>query len=223
MQVHPHCQYKTYIWEFPVRLSHWVNVLSIVVLALTGLFIGSPRSLALNPSQYIMGWVRLIHFTTAYILTISMAIRVYWSFVGNRYASYRGFFPALTADGRSRMKEIFNYYTFRSRKVPEIEGHNPMAATAYFGVFLCYLTMIFTGFALYAEHAPQGIMHRLLGFMYMLFSNQGMRLTHHITMWLILSFVINHIYSAWLMDIKERDGEISSIFSGSKFITRKEN
>ena len=223
MQRNPHCQYKTYIWEFPVRLSHWINVLSIVILSLTGLFIGSPRTLALTTSQYVMGWVRLIHFTSAYIFTISVVMRVYWSFVGNRYASYRAFFPALTAEGRGKLRAVFNYYIFRSYKTPEIEGHNPLAATAYTGVFLCYVTMILTGFSLYAEHAPRGGMHRLLGFMYALFSIQGIRLTHHVTMWLILTFVINHIYSAWLMDIKERDGEMSSIFSGSKFITRKEN
>jgi len=31
--------------------------------------------------------------------------------------------------------------------------------------------------------------------------------------------VINHVYSAWLMDIKEKGGEISSMFSGYKFTT----
>lgn len=32
-----------------------------------------------------------------------------------------------------------------------------------------------------------------------------------------------HIYSAWLMDVKEQSGEISSMFSGYKFVARKQD
>jgi Ni/Fe-hydrogenase 1 B-type cytochrome subunit len=66
-------------------------------------------------------------------------------------------------------------------------------------------------------------MHRILGFMYAMFSNQGMRLFHHFSMYLIFGFVVNHIYSAWLMDIKEHGSEISSMFSGYKFTVKKED
>ena len=103
----------------------------------------------------------------------------------------------------------------------------PFGSSDYFMhlINLCFLAcigalglMILTGFSLYAEHAPGGIMHKSLGFMYALFSNQGMRLAHHASMWLIFGFVINHIYSAWLMDIKEHGSEISSMFSGYKSV-----
>jgi Ni/Fe-hydrogenase 1 B-type cytochrome subunit len=216
------CQYRVYLWELPVRINHWANVLSIITLSLTGLFIGSPRTLGLSPSAYVMGWVRFVHFTAGYIFAVSVFMRIYWSLVGNRYASWRGFFPFLTREGRQQMLEVFRYYIFLSPKVPETEGHNPMAASAYVAAFFCYLTMLVTGFALYAEHAPGGIMHTLFSPLYLLFSNQGLRLTHHLVMWLIFGFIINHIYSAWLMDVKERAGEISSIFSGAKFIHRRE-
>jgi hypothetical protein len=33
---------RKYVWEFPVRLCHWLNVLSITVLFATGLYISSP-------------------------------------------------------------------------------------------------------------------------------------------------------------------------------------
>jgi Ni/Fe-hydrogenase 1 B-type cytochrome subunit len=41
-------------------------------------------------------------------------------------------------------------------------------------------------------------------------------------MWLLLGFVIYHVYSAWLMDVKERNGTISGIFSGDKYIEPKD-
>ena len=210
--------YEKYVWEIPVRVTHWVNVLSIVTLSITGFYIGTAKTLAMSPSQYIMGTVRFVHFVAGYALAVSVLSRIYWMFAGNKYASWREFFPVLTRDGRRHMWETFKYYTFIDRKAPHTVGHNSLAGTAYSVVFFLYLVMILTGFSLYSEHAPQGVMHKALGWMFMLFSNQGMRLTHHCVMWLLIGFAIHHFYSAWLMDVKERGGVMSSIFSGYKAV-----
>ena len=212
---------KRYIWELPVRMSHWVNVLSIVILAITGYFIGNPASFGSSASDYTMGWIRFVHFVAAYAFTVSVVSRLIWSLIGNKYAGWREFFPFLTADGRKNMVQMLRYYMFIDRKIPETVGHNSVATTAYFVLFLFYILMILTGFALYAEHAPNGMMHSVLAPMYSLFSNQGMRLAHHLSMWMILGFVINHIYSVILMDIKGGDGEIQSMFTGHKISVKE--
>ena len=128
----------------------------------------------------------------------------------------------MTREGRHKMLTALKYYTFISKKVPAAPGHNALAGTAYSVVFLLYLTMIGTGFALYSERAPNGILHKATGWMFMLFSNQGMRLTHHCVMWFLIAFAIHHVYSAWLMDVKEKGGVMSSIFSGYKAVRSKE-
>lgn len=33
---------RIYVWEIPVRLTHWVNALSIVMLSFTGYYIARP-------------------------------------------------------------------------------------------------------------------------------------------------------------------------------------
>ena len=214
--------YEKYVWEVPVRVTHWVNVLSIIILAMTGIFIGTPKTLALDPSQFIMGWIRFVHFVAAYVFSVSFLARIYWMFKGNGYANWREFFPILTDEGRRNMMETFKYYAFIGKKAPHTVGHNALAGSAYTGVFFLYLVMICTGFALYSERAPQSLMHKLTGWLFVLFSNQGMRLTHHMAMWFLIGFVIHHIYSAWLMDIKERGGVMSSIFSGYKAVKGKD-
>ena len=214
--------YEKYVWEVPVRVTHWVNVLSIIILAVTGIFIGTPKTLALDPSQFVMGWIRFVHFVAAYVFSVSFLARIYWMFKGNRYANWREFFPILTDEGRRNMMETFKFYTFISKKAPHTVGHNALAGLTYSAVFFLYLVMICTGFALYSERAPQSIMHKLTGWLFVLFSNQGMRLTHHMVMWFLIGFVIHHVYSAWLMDIKERGGVISSIFSGYKAVKGKD-
>lgn len=215
-------KFKRYIWELPVRWCHWTNVLSIAILSVTGFLIGNPYTLGSSTSDFTMGWIRFVHFSVAYLFTVSVISRVIWSFIGNRYSSWREFFPLMTEAGRAKTVKMLRYYMFVDKQVPETVGHNPLATAAYVVLFGLYSVMILTGFALYARHAPYGDMHKVLGFMYTLFSDQGMRLTHHISMWFIFGFVVNHIYSAWLMDIKEHGGEISSMFSGYKFTVKKE-
>lgn len=214
-------KYKHYIWELPVRICHWINVFSIVILAVTGFFISSPYNVGSSASSFSMGWIRFVHFVAAYVFVVSVVSRVIWSLIGNNYASWREFFPFLTVAGREKMIKMLRYYMFLDKKVPETFGHNPMATTAYIILFGLYMLMILTGFALYAQHAPGGVMHKSLGFMYMIFSSQGMRLAHHLGLWFVAGFIINHVYSAVLMDIKEHDGEISSIFSGFKYRIKK--
>jgi Ni/Fe-hydrogenase 1 B-type cytochrome subunit len=48
---------------------------------------------------------------------------------------------------------------------------------------------------------------------------QMTRLIHHLLMWAILAFMLHHVYSALLVDHTERNGLMSSIFSGYKFVT----
>jgi Ni/Fe-hydrogenase 1 B-type cytochrome subunit len=213
-------KFKRYVWELPVRICHWTTMLAIIILSVTGFLIGTPFSFGSSASDFTIGWIRFIHFVAAYAFTLSLLSRIFWSFVGNRYSSWREFFPFITPEGREKMVKMLRYYMFIDRETPETIGHNPLATTAYVVLFCLYIGIIFTGFALYSLHAPGGFMHRSLGFMFAIFSNQGLRLLHHLGMWLIAGFVINHIYSVWLMDIKEQGSEVSSMFSGFRFTVK---
>ena len=39
----------------------------------------------------LMGWVRYIHFFFAFIFVINLMFRLYWSFVGNKFATSNPF------------------------------------------------------------------------------------------------------------------------------------
>ncbi|HWI40796.1 MAG TPA: Ni/Fe-hydrogenase, b-type cytochrome subunit [Verrucomicrobiae bacterium] len=220
--MHKNCLYEKYVWEVPVRVTHWVNFLSIIILSLTGIYIGAPKSLAHGASQYVMGWVRFVHFVAAYAFAVSVVSRVYWAFAGNRYASWREFVPFTRKAGRRQMADTLKYYLFLNKKAPHTVGHNTLAGTAYLAVFTLYFVMIVSGFALYAQASPGSVMHRLTAWTFHVFSNQGLRLTHHMVMWFLIAFAIHHVYSSWLMDIKERGGVMSSIFGGYKAVKMKE-
>jgi len=211
-----------YVWEWPVRLTHWVNFIAIVVLSVTGFYIGHPFYTATVTAQYIMGWNRFIHYVFAYLFTVSVISRIIWAFLGNGYASWRVFFPWASREGRRNMVGTFKFYTFLEKKVPYVVGHNALAAMAYFVVFLLFLTQIATGFALYSQFAPGGFWDTLFGPLLAAFGAQALRLTHHLIMWLLIGFSIHHVYSSWLMDVMEKNGTLSSIFGGYKFVEPKD-
>ena len=65
---------SVYVYQAPVRVWHWVNALSLVVLCLTGYFIGSP--LPTQPGEasanYLMGYIRFAHFSAGYVFAVGL-------------------------------------------------------------------------------------------------------------------------------------------------------
>ena len=208
---------RVYVWEVPVRIFHWAHVASIAVLAFTGYYIGHPFITV--PSEtaqtYLMGWMRAIHFVSAFVFGLGFLARVYWFFVGNRYASWREWIPVSRERWAFFWKQ-FKYYIFLERERPLYPGHNPVAGLSYAVVGLMILIQGLTGFALYAEPYSGGFWRAAFGWLLDLFGNQTLRMIHHTLMWLFAAFFIVHLYMAVLGEIEEQNATITSIVSGVK-------
>lgn len=209
--VHP-----VYVWETPVRLTHWVNVLAILVLSATGLYIGAPF---LPGGAAVMTWMRAVHRLATWVFVASLALRTYWAFAGNRWASWRALVPYLSAAGRREAAEMALYYVFLRRRPPPVVGHNALAGIAYAAVVALMLVEVATGVALQALETP-GWRTALFGWLVALLGVPTVRLVHHLGMWLLLGFAIHHTYSAVLIDIEEHNGLVTSMVSGYKFLRR---
>ena len=213
---------RVYVWEIPVRLTHSVNVACIVVLSFTGYYIGNPYvqvSAREAYGPYFMGIMRFIHLLFAYVFVASLALRTYWAFfAGNKWASWRALIPFLTPEGRGKLRQALQFYTFRRREPPTVLGHNALAGFTYAVIVLLYFLQTLTGFALHAQANPGGIWWTLTGWVFLIVDNQTVRLVHHMIMWLLIAFALHHVYSAFLVDAEEANGLMSSIFSGWKFI-----
>jgi Ni/Fe-hydrogenase 1 B-type cytochrome subunit len=217
-------QAQVYVWDLPVRLTHWINVFAILVLSITGYYIANPFVSAHNSTvpifQYLMSTVRFVHFVTAFIFTASVLFRVYWSFVGSKYARWPQFLP-VNSGRRRALGKMLGYYTFLRKAPPAQVGHNPLAGITYVGLYVLFALQIATGFALYSLPFHDGIWKTLFGWMVVVFGAQPLRLIHDIIMYLIIAFTIHHVYSAVLIDIEERSGLVSSIITGRKSLTRE--
>ena len=118
--------------------------------------------------------------------------------------------------------DAMKFYTFMSKKPPYAVGHTATAGLAYLFVFLLFAFQIVTGFALLSVSAPGAIKTLLGGWLLGAMDLQTIRLFHHLVTYLMIAFFLVHIYiSAWL-DSAEKNGLMSSIFSGYKFVSGKE-
>jgi Ni/Fe-hydrogenase 1 B-type cytochrome subunit len=211
-----------YVWELPVRITHWVNVLSILVLSLTGYYISNPffgtRGPAVN--EYLMGTIRFIHFAVAFVFTVSVIFRLYWAFVGNRFARWTQFAPVRRGRRRA-LGKMLGYYTFLRRDPPAEIGHNPLAGVTYIGIYVLFALQIATGFALYSLPEPNGFWRFAFGWIIVWIGVPYVRLAHDLIMFLLIAFTIHHVYSSVLIDIEERSGLVSSIVTGYKTLTRR--
>ena len=101
---------RVYVWVVPVRLTHWLIVASIAVLAVTGIYIGNPFITVEGEAtrHFVMGTVKSVHFTAAMVFIVSVFARVLWMFAGNPYARWHQFLP-LT---RRRIAGLWNTLSF---------------------------------------------------------------------------------------------------------------
>ena len=209
---------RLYVWQAPVRITHWVTVASIVILSLTGGYIADP--FLVPPGGSVMTTVRFIHLLAALALLAAGLVRTVWLLVGNRFARWSAFIPT----SRFQATEIFRqagFYAFLRKEIPKVLGHNQLAASAYVLLFVLLIFETLTGFVLYgvlgAEPAAT-----MFGWVRELVGLQTIRLVHHLAMWGILAIALFHIYSCVLVDNIEKNGLLSSIIGGFKFPTREE-
>jgi Ni/Fe-hydrogenase 1 B-type cytochrome subunit len=210
---------SVYVYEAPVRFWHWINALSIVVLCLTGYFIGRP--LPTMPGEasdhFLMGYIRFAHFAAGYILAVGLLGRIYWAFVGNHHARELFSVPIFQRVYWQEVAGMLRWYAFIAPRPGRYVGHNPLARFAMFFVFvLTCIFMVFTGFALYGEGSQAGSwQERLFGWVIPLFGqSQDVHSWHRVGMWAMIVFVILHIYAAIREDIMGRQSVVSTMISG---------
>lgn len=218
----PSGDYKwVYLWGLPIRAMHWIAAICIVVLAVTGFYIGKPAFLTQGEasSHFLMGYVRLAHFIAAGALVATGIVRVYWLLAGNKFERLSALFPVRPRDWANMVRQAKYYLMIQPEKAPHYLGHNPMQQMSYTGVYLLVLLMATTGFAMYGQSNPDGVWWMLFSWVGPLFGGiQRVRFVHHVATWAFIIFIPIHVYLASRADILEKGGVISSIITGGRFV-----
>jgi len=207
---------RTYVWELPVRVSHWFIFLSVVVLSFTGYYMHNPFIITRSRTAYLMGTMRFIHLLAASVFICAFLLRVYWFFVGNNYA--RSGFPMFWRFSwyKAVFQQVLDYLHLERGHIHI--GHNSLAGASYAAFFaMCGFEGV-TGMALYSESNPGGFWDHVAGWTIPLLGGSfRVHMWHHLVAWLIVVFVLFHIYIVLYDTQLYKNGLVDSIIAGPKF------
>ena len=208
-----------YVWQSPVRLFHWIMVLSLTLLTITGFYMHHPYIVATSPRAWVMGTMRFVHEIFGFVLLAVLLMRIYWFFAGNEWARWRAWVPLKKGQWAS-IRSMLLYYSYqRSEPEPEI-GHNSLATSTYMVIVFLLLLECLTGLVLFSVVSGSHFLRLTVGWIPHIVDIQYIRLCHYFIMFLFMAFVIHHVYSAVLVSMEQKNGLMESIFSGWKFVHR---
>ena len=116
------------VWDAPVRLFHWLMVLSFA-----GAYLSAESE----------RW-RLLHVTLGYTMAGLVAFRILWGLLGTRHARFASFVRGPGAVGRYLRSLL-------QRRPEHYTGHNPAGALAIVALLLLTLGVTAAGWATYQE------------------------------------------------------------------------
>ena len=207
-----------YLFSPFLRIFHWIMVVCIITLFVTGILITKPLQVMVAEPTYTMmsmDLIRNIHFVAAFLFCAAFILRIY-GFIVNRGDRL---FPRVW-EGHFYWETIdvaMHYMLLKPHHAPFLR--NPLARMSYAGLYVMVLIEILTGFAMYFMTEPSNIGGMLFGWVNVILGGELMtHLVHHYVAWAIILFAIGHVYMVLRADIMEAEGEASSMFSGVKFL-----
>jgi Ni/Fe-hydrogenase 1 B-type cytochrome subunit len=154
----------------------------------------------------------------AYIFFFNFIFRIYWGFVGNKYADWKNFVPTNKKYFQDMWEVLKLDILMMKGKENRAIGHNALAGFTYFLTFIAFLIQCITGFGLYASMTDWWFADMFVWVSNAFGGDFALRNWHHAAMWFFILFAMVHVYLVFYHDYVEGRGEISSMGGGWKFI-----
>lgn len=204
-----------YTWSILLRLYHWAFALSTVALVVTGFYIHYPwtNTYIEGSASFPVATMRYIHFIAGFVFTGAILARLYLLLFGNRQERIWHHLP-ITPKNIGNVFHTMKFYLYLTDKHTPRPGHNILAWLFYLITMVMALLQIASGFYMLY---PENPLFQEWG--YILFGPQQQgRFLHYLFMWYFIIFATVHVYLVIWNDIRSKEGLVSSIFNGTKFI-----
>jgi Ni/Fe-hydrogenase 1 B-type cytochrome subunit len=219
-----------------MRIMHWLNAFCLLGAVITGMYIAHPyyQSFISDPAvdKYVMAWNRWGHFMIAIIFDVTAIVIAYLYFFSRFERAYKKLIPN-KANVVEFVEVFLNLLTLNRRKRFN-STHADSFNVVYFTIFHFLLFfMLFTGLQLYVEGLSGGMSSigkwwpSLLHFgtdwtLWAFGGKMGVRIAHHSMMWVTIVWVVFHIYYQVWRTIFWKEGDISIVVGGSKYVRDEE-
>lgn len=240
----PHTLQAVPVWDRTTRWFHWINVLCVLGLVAIGTVILNGNTLGISGDGKVS--LKILHAWIGYVFACNLLWRLVWGFIGNRYARWRTVLPG----GRGYLAELKAYLRgMKSGDAPVYKGHNPLARLMIALMFVLLTAQMATGLVLagtdlyfppfgheFAEWATgAGEDHSKLeglkpgqkellspeGYASMREFREPFIDIHKLSFFILLAAIFVHIAAVVITEIRERNGLISAMFTGSKVFAKK--
>ncbi|MBE0476350.1 MAG: cytochrome b/b6 domain-containing protein [Coriobacteriia bacterium] len=190
-------------WEWPhhegppipflPKFLHFQHVGSMIVLAVTGLYIRFPFFTGGRTTM------RYLHYVAMVVVTVNLVWRLWYAF-SSRQRDYREF--AITRRDIITAPKVILYYIFVKPSKPHLGKYNVMQKATYTIFAPLLILQAFTGFALLTQKFIVGYSPRDLLVGWWLGALVGstdlagwyMRITHYVVNWLFIILTTIHVY-----------------------------
>jgi Ni/Fe-hydrogenase 1 B-type cytochrome subunit len=189
-------EHAYYREEHPVVfvLTHWINLIGILLLIVSGLYIHYP------PFGGVMGLARGTHTFWAFVVVINLLVRIVLAFFvkdatmqGSREVEtdIRNWLPQQA--NRHQLWPTIKFYLLAKKEHPIQAKYGVLQKLAYLTTIPLILAAAYTGFCLCGPTSQWSFFAAGTAFagglMYM-------RIVHFFIMWAVLVFVMVHVYMA---------------------------
>lgn len=220
-----------------LRIIHWVNVVAMIVAIATGLYISHPYYQTFMADgavdKYVMAWNRWGHFIVAIIFDVTAIVIGYLTFFSRLEQPWKKAIP--NKANLIEFAEVFiNLVTLNRRKKFDSTYNDSFNVIFFFIFHFLLIWMLLTGLQLYVVGLGSGLssigswwpsmLHFVTDWTIPVTGGTIMdvRISHHYTMWLLIVWVVFHIYYQVWRTVFWKEGDISIIVGGSKYVKTKE-
>ena len=213
------------IWSATLRFQHWANMALIVIMSMSGYYIMNPffgpAAETGHDVGYLMGWVRLIHYVSAYLWLGLGFSRLVLSFTAkDRQLRWRSLWPLNSREDVKGLWGTIQYYLFLKKEGPLYLAHNPLQQFAYTCIYVMCLIQMLSGIVLYGLYNQTDWFWVIVAYPMHWMGVSTIRMIHALIMFVLWSFVIVHVYLATRADALERHGGVSSMVNGGVWLRR---
>lgn len=181
----------------PLMLSHWSNLISMIVLVFTGFYIHYPFFAG------FMGAARSLHFFFMYLLLVTITARIIMAFTvkdtnlmgtKDRDWDWKNWIPQ--AENRHQLIETAKYYLFMRKEHVISAKNGALQKIAYLATIPLTYGIAYAGFAIYTPAQKWGIWPFFAAGLNAVGGDMNMRIIHYFLMWAIILFTMIHVYLA---------------------------
>ncbi len=224
------------VWSRKIRLFHWVNVISVLLLIVIGIIIYNGKLFGISTDGKVL--LKIMHVIVGYLFSANLLFRIIIGFIGKSYERWNKTLPF----NKGFKAELIE---FSQDKKAAYKGHNPVGKLMVLALLSLMTIQMISGLVIagtdiyyppFGKYFAQNIaidknnLEAIKPYSKENVDEESYKVMKafrepfiytHVYIFYCLSFLIPlHIVGAIVAERKERSGLISSMFSGYKYLPK---